>query len=160
MEKTIQGGGLPTPMPPRRGGKSRILLIDDDPEELRKLSAELAAPHRELTPVQAKDVKTAMAAYHGHDIVVVDRDFTPKPGWEGSEVTAKIKALRPQTIVIINSAFPPFDVADYCHVKGLGGVHRRGESTPLIDLENMCDSYKNLADLISKIEREQLKLTH
>ncbi len=142
----------------------KILLIDDDPVELKKLQQGIAAPHRSLTLLQAKDVATAVAAFRNHDIVVVDRDLTGKPGWEGLEITAEIKRMHPQTIIIINSAFPPNLrgkselEADYVHVKGLGATSGRG-SKSLTEVKKPCKDYTNLNELITKIEQEKLKLT-
>jgi CheY-like chemotaxis protein len=168
MQATVESGGqegdFPKPMALGHGSAPvRILLIDDDKNQLDALSAALAAPHRTITPIQANDVKTAMDSFTGQDIVIVDRDLNPKAGWEGVEITSQIKQAKPETIVVINSAFPPAMhgrqacAADYTHTKGLGGIIARGEIKSLLDVKNPAKGYENLAELVGTIERERLK---
>ncbi len=165
------GGGLPSPMPAHEerasaGRRARILLVDDDAAELEKLQNALSDGHREINLVQAQSVEAAFKSFDKHDIVITDRQLNPVGvGWEGVELTAKIKAARPETVVIINSAFPPVPEGksdlepDYVHVKGTGNVIRKGEHKSLIPTGGIISGYENLNKLIGEIERDRLKMT-
>ena len=174
MPVVVENANEPLPQPlaahTTGGSKTRILLVDNEPPELEKLRNALAAEHREITIIQASDVETAFKAFDGHDIVVTDRRLKETGvGWEGVDLTAQIKAARPETVVILNSAFPmglteglegdPSLWPDYSHVKGMGIIHKKGEQAPIVRPEKADDRYVNLAELVRQIEQNQLKLT-
>jgi hypothetical protein len=141
------------------------IIADDEGGDLDKLGGVLGAAHRDITLVQAFDVKTAFEAFDGHDIVIVDQKLGESYRRDGEEVAAKIKGIRRETVVIINSVFPPVlpgksDLeADYIHSKITGVVCRRGERKPLPGFGGLGSAYGNLVQLVMKIEREQLKFT-
>jgi len=165
------GGGFPSPMAAHAeraaaGRSVRILLVDDDTAELEKLRKALAAGHREISLVQAHSVEAGFKAFDNHDLVITDRQLNPAGlGWEGVELTAKIKAARPETVVVINSAFPPVPEGksdlepDYVHAKGLGTVIKKGEHKSLIPTDGIVEGYENLSKLVGEIERDRFKMT-
>jgi len=165
-------GGFPSPMVAHTeraaaGRNVRILLLDDDAAELEKLQNALAAGHREISLVQARSVEAGFKAFDKHDLVITDRQLNPVGvGWEGVELTARIKSVRPETVVIINSAFPPVlegksDLEpDYVHVKGMGTVIKKGEHKSLIPTGGIIRGYENLNKLVGEIERDRFKMTH
>ncbi|MDD5112043.1 MAG: response regulator [Candidatus Altiarchaeota archaeon] len=163
------GGKMPSPMPAHTPGgrKVRIMLVEDDGKELQKLQEALAAPHREITAVHVSDIETALKAFDAHDIVITDQDIGKGSGGEGQQLTKMIKKVRPQTVVIINSAFPmvPQGLSelepDFAHTKGIGSIVRKGERKSPLNLEGeICGGYEKLCGLVAEIERRQFKLAH
>jgi len=82
----------------------RVLLVDDDADVLVMLQAVLTSRSLDVVGLATSGADAEkVAAAIAPDVAVVDYMM---PGMTGLETAARIKALRPQCVVIIFSALP------------------------------------------------------
>jgi signal transduction histidine kinase len=95
-----------------------VLAVDDERENLTLVARILGDRHRVLT---AKDGPSALDLFRKHDIHVVIADQR-MPGLTGIEVLEQVRAMNPETVRLLITAYPDMDVA--VAAINRGGVHR------------------------------------
>jgi len=81
----------------------KLLMVEDDPETLEISCRMISHQFSSLTVLKAKDGKTGLELFREHlpDIVITDITM---PGMDGIALAAEIKALKPQTKIILLTA--------------------------------------------------------
>ena len=85
------------------GGLSRLLIVDDDPALLDALSGTLDArfSHFSLDTCDSGARALDLAKHQRYDTIIVDVNM---PGMSGFDVLTAVKALQPQTPVLLMTA--------------------------------------------------------
>lgn len=82
---------------------AKILYIDDEPDFLNSIVAILTRKGLDVIP--ARSGEEGMSIFEKEDIQLVISDYK-MPGMSGTDVLKKIKQLKPDTCVILASAYP------------------------------------------------------
>lgn len=84
----------------------RILVVDDDPEIARHLSARLSAAGYRVDCASTGRAAVSMAAFGGHDVIVLDRML---PDIDGLSVLRAIRAAKVDRPVLLLTALGAVD---------------------------------------------------
>jgi two-component system, NtrC family, response regulator PilR len=109
------GADYPLRVPDQR---ARILVVDDNRELLESLVDLLRREGHEVTSATSGEEALALIEAHPFQLVLSD---IAMPGLDGLELLARVRSLRPGTLVVLISAHATFDVAFDGLRKGASG---------------------------------------
>ena len=107
----------PAPTEARRGRAGRILLLDNEPQVLRLLTAMLRAAGHSVTPAESGPEALALFAPDHFDLVLTDIGMAGMTGWE---VADRVRALDPRVpIAFITGWGLSEEDTERCRARGI-----------------------------------------
>lgn len=85
----------------RHGGRSRILVVDDEPVVCESVRMMLASEGHQVETATSAEAAEGLFAEAGFDLMIVDHEL---PGMKGNELAAVIKAHDPDQPVLMITA--------------------------------------------------------
>lgn len=117
----------------------KILIVDDEPTILMTLSHLLGNRDTSvITSSRMEEAEEALARYV-FDLVIADIRLSGMYGIEGLELLSYVKALSPQTAVIIMTAFGSDEISDEAYRRGAFHYYEKP-----VDLTHLLGLVKNL----------------
>ncbi len=116
----------------------RILIVDDEPAILMALSHFLSNENTlVITSSRIEEAEEAIDRYH-FDLVIADIRLSGVEGIEGLELLKYIKHVRPETKVIIMTAYGSDEVRDLAYKRGAYHYYEKP-----IDMDDLVKKVEN-----------------
>src|SRR3984885_11384709 len=99
MTVSPRGGDPPNPPAPPRGGRTSVLVVDDEPQILRALRINLRVRHYDVQVAGTGAEALEVAAKHPPDLVVLDLGL---PDLDGVEVIQGLRGWTDAPIIVLS----------------------------------------------------------